>query len=157
MKRFEWRLQRVLDLKEKTEKVKKAELLKLAEEIAAARVHLMNEQRKQREQMAAITQERAEQRVARQASFLTFSAFDDERIAAQRDQIRQLEDVQKTKTQELIELRRAKEGLEKLRAEAKETYMAEQERVAQREMDEHASMAFARQKHKKENQHGVKR
>jgi flagellar export protein FliJ len=107
----------------------------------------MNEQRKQREQMAAIAQERAGQRISRQAAFLTFSAFDDERIAVQRNHIRQLEAVQEKKTQELIELRQAKEGLEKLRAEAKETYMADQERAAQREMDEHASVAFARKKH----------
>jgi len=154
MKRFEWRLQRVLDLKEKTEKVKKAELLKLAEEIAEAKVRLMSEQRKQREQMAAITQERAEQRISKQAAFLTFSAFDDERIAAQLNHIRQLEDVQETKTRELIELRQAKEGLEKLRAEAKETYMAEQERAAQREMDEHANLAFAREKYQKKTSMG---
>ena len=154
MKRFEWRLQRVLDLKEKTEKVKKAELLKLAEEIAEAKVRLMSEQSKQREQMAAITQERAEQRISKQAAFLTFSAFDDERIAAQLNHIRQLEDVQETKTRELIELRQAKEGLEKLRAEAKETYMAEQERAAQREMDEHANLAFAREKYQKKTSMG---
>ena len=154
MKRFEWRLQRVLDLKEKTEKVKKAELLKLAEEIAEAKVRLMSEQRKQREQMAAITQERAEQRISKQSAFLTFYAFDDERIAAQLNHIRQLEDVQETKTRELIELRQAKEGLEKLRAEAKETYMAEQERAAQREMDEHANLAFAREKYQKKTSMG---
>jgi flagellar protein FliJ len=147
MKRFEWRLQRVLDLKEKTEKVKRAELLKLAEEIAQARVRVMNEQRKQREQMAAIAQERSGQRISRQAAFLTFSAFDDERIATQRNQIRQLEAVQEKKTQELIKLRQAKEGLEKLRAEAEETYMADQERAEQREMDEHAGVAFARKKY----------
>jgi len=154
MKRFEWRLQRVLDLKEKTEKVKKAELLKLAEEIAGAKVRVMNEQRKQREQMAAIAQERAGQRICRQAAFLTFSAFDDERIAAQRNHVRQLEDVQETKTRELIELRQAKEGLAKLRAEAKETYMAEQERAAQREMDEHANVAFTREKYQKKTSMG---
>ena len=117
MKRFEWRLQRVLDLKEKTEKVKRAELLKLAEEIAEAKVRVMNEQRKQREQMAAIAQESAGQRVSRQAAFLTFAAFDDERIATQRNHIRQLEAVQEKRTQELIKLRQAKEGLEKLRAD----------------------------------------
>jgi len=155
MKRFEWRLQRVLDLKEKTEKVKRAELLKLAEEIAEAKVRLMNEQRKQREQMAAIAQERAGQRVARQAAFLTFSAFDDERIAEQQNHVQQLENIQEKKTQELIELRQAKERLEKLRAEAKEAYIAEQERAAQREMDEHTSMAFAREKHQKQSSMGL--
>lgn len=155
MKRFEWRLQRVLDLKEKTEKVKRAELLKLAEQIAAARVRLMNEQRKQREQMAAIARERAGQRVARQATFLSFSAFDDERIAKQQNHVQQLETIQEKKTRELIELRQAKEGLEKLRAEAKAAYLAEQEKAAQREMDEHTNMAFARKKFQKQSSMGL--
>jgi len=156
MKRFEWRLQRVLDLKEKTEKVKRAELLKLAEEIAEARVRVMNEQRKQREQMAAIAQEKAGQRISRQAAFLSFAAFDDERIASQQQHIRQLEDVQESKTQELIKLRQAKEGLEKLRAEAEEAYTADQERTAQRELDEHASVAFAREKCRQKTSMSVK-
>ena len=156
MKRFEWRLQRVLDIKEKTEKVKKAELLQLTEEIAQAKLRLMNEQRKQREQMAAIGQVGADQRVATQATFLTFSAFDDERMAAQQQHIAQLEQVQQEKTQELIRLKQAKEGLEKLRAEALETYVAEQEKIAQREADERSNVAFAREKSTKEGQRGVK-
>jgi flagellar FliJ protein len=155
MKRFEWRLQRVLDLKEKTEKVKQAELLQLTEEIAQAKVHLMNERRKQREQMTAIGQENPGQRVTRQATFLTFSVFDDERIAAQRQHIQQLEQLQKEKTKELIKLKQAKEGLEKLRAEALQAHIAEQDRKAQREADERTNMAFARKSAAQHNQYEV--
>ena len=156
MKRFEWRLQRVLDLKEKTEKVKKAELLQLTEEIAQAKVCLMNEQRKQRELMAAIGQTGSDQRMARQAAFLAFSVYDDERMAAQQQRICQLERVQQEKTQELVELKRAREGLEKLRAEAQESYMAEQDKIAQRQADERTSLAFAREKHTQANQPRVR-
>ncbi|MHC4075690.1 MAG: hypothetical protein ACYSRZ_04670, partial [Planctomycetota bacterium] len=45
MKRFVWRLQRVLDIKTKEEQTKKAQLIKLTEKLARARSKLLTQKR----------------------------------------------------------------------------------------------------------------
>ena len=45
MKRFQWRLQRVLDIKQKEEQVKRAELVHLTEKLSQARVALFIQKR----------------------------------------------------------------------------------------------------------------
>ena len=51
---------------------------------------------------------------------------------------------QKQKIAEVLKVRRFKEGLEKLRAEAKTRFIKEQEKLEQRELDESATVGFAR-------------
>jgi flagellar biosynthesis chaperone FliJ len=55
-----------------------------------------------------------------------------------------LESARKQKIAEVLEVRRFKEGLEKLRAEAKTRFIKEQEKLEQRELDESATVGFAR-------------
>ena len=60
-------------------------------------------------------------------------------------QVNQLEIEHKEKIAEVLKLRRFKEGLEKLREQAKMEFIQEQEKLDQRELDEMATVRFARE------------
>ena len=47
---------------------------------------------------------------------------------------------------EVLKIKRSKESLEKLRAEAKRQYIEEQEKLEQKELDEIAGISFVRKK-----------
>ena len=67
----------------------------------------------------------------------------DELIRKYEDEIRQLEMDQKRLTEEYLKIKRFNESLENLREQDKSKFIAEQEKLEQKEMDEHTSMRFA--------------
>jgi len=146
MKRFVWRLQRVLDIKAKQEQKKRAELLEITEKLARARGQLLTQQRILRNIALAIAQDLPQKRLSEQEFFLKYSAASDEQIKKLKDQISKLETQQRTKIVEVVKARQFKEGLERLRAEAKKQFIKEQEKLEQKELDEGATVSFARKK-----------
>ncbi len=146
MKRFTWRLQRLLDLKEKIEKAKEVELLRLTEQIAEAMAHLMKERRRMRDMMVAIAQAHPQQRLAQQQFFMKYCPVDDKLLKQMEDHVQQLGERQQHKREELIEIKRLKEGMEKLRAKAKAEFVYEQEKLDQKESDDRTNTAYAHKK-----------
>ena len=144
MKRFVWRLQRVLDIKTKEEQKKRTELLKLTEELAETHGQLLIQQRILEDIIDDLNDEDPKDRLSEQEFFLRYSAATDEQIKKFKDKIREFELRQKEKIAEVLEVRRFKEGLEKLRVEAKSQFIKEQEKLEQKELDEIASVSFAR-------------
>jgi flagellar export protein FliJ len=94
--------------------------------------------------MARLAQENPKNRLGRQEFFLRFSGTIDERIEKLKEKMRTLEYRQKEKIAELLKVRRFKEGLERLRKDAKTKFIKEQEKIEQKELDEMASVSFAR-------------
>jgi flagellar biosynthesis chaperone FliJ len=144
MKRFQWRLQRVLDVKAKEEQIKRIELVRLTEELTARRGELLLRQRVLQNLLADIRRDQSPERLNAQAFFLRRVAVDDERIRKLKETIAALEVRQKEKMAEVLAVRRFKEGLEKLRVQAEQEYIHEAERIEQKESDERTSIAFAR-------------
>ncbi|MHC4109917.1 MAG: flagellar export protein FliJ [Planctomycetota bacterium] len=144
MKRFVWRLQRILEIETKKEQKMRSELLKLTEEIAETRGALLMQQMILKDIIAGLTAEIPERRLSRQEFFLKFSGTSDEQIEKLKEKMSALESLQKEKIAELLKVRRFKEGLERLRAEAKTQFIKEQEKLEQKELDEMASVSFAR-------------
>ncbi|MEN6428605.1 MAG: flagellar FliJ family protein [Phycisphaerales bacterium] len=144
MKRFVWRLQRVLDVKTKEEQIKRTELFRLTEQLAAKRGELLMRQRILQDLLTDIRQDPSAKRWNEQEFVLRRAAVDDEQIRKLQEEIAALEIRHKEKTAELLAARRFKEGLEKLREQAKEEYIQEQERLEQNELDESTTIAFAR-------------
>jgi flagellar FliJ protein len=144
MKRFVWRLQRILEIETKKEQKKRSELLELTEKLAETRGVLLTQQMILKEIMAGLAGENPEKRLGRQEFFLRFSGTSDERIEKLKEKMSALESQQREKIAELLKVRRFKEGLEKLRAEAKTQFIKEQEKLEQKELDEMASVSFAR-------------
>ena len=144
MKRFVWRLQRVLDIKTRKEQKMRSELLELTEKLAETRGVLLMQQKILENLIAALAGENPKKRLSRQEFFLRYSGTSDERIEKLKEKISQLESQQREKIAELLKVRRFKEGLERLRAEAKMQFIKEQEKLEQKELDEIATVAFAR-------------
>jgi flagellar export protein FliJ len=144
MKRFVWRLQRVLDVKVKQEEIKRIELFRLTEKLAGKRSELLMCQQVLQEIMDSIAADRSPQRLATQEFFLKQAATNDERIRVIKSELAELETRQKEKTAELLALRRSREGLERLRAQACEQFIREQDKLEQKELDDGSTAAFAR-------------
>lgn len=144
MKRFNWRLQHVLDIKTKQEQTKREELLKITEKLAQRRGQLLTRQRILRDIALDIAGKIPQKRLGEQEFFLKYSAASNEQIKKLKDGISEIETQQRNKIAEVIKARQFKEGLERLRAEAKKRFTEEQERFEQKELDEGATVSFAR-------------
>ena len=145
MRRFVWRLQRVLDIRTKQEILKTQELFVITEKLAQTRSELLIQQRILRDIFESIAAENPKQRIGKQEFFLRNSAATDERIRQLQDKISELASEQKKKMAEVLKIRRTKESLERLREQAKKTFMAEQEKLEQKQLDETATLGFARE------------
>jgi len=145
MRRFVWRLQRVLDIKAKQEMIKTQELFILMEKLAQTRGELFTQQRILREIIDSIAREKPRDRLGKQEFFLRNSSATDEQIKQLKARINELETKQKEKIAEVLKLRRFKEALERLREQAKSKFIEEQEKLEQKQMDETATLSFARE------------
>lgn len=146
MKKFAWRLQRVLDIKDKAEKFKRTELLQLSEKLAEAHAVLRAQQRLLRDTLAQVGRLEDSGRVNEQALVLKQSAYNDQSLRRLQAVIAKLEVQKEAKAAEVLALRREREGLERLRTQALETFTAEQEKREQSEVDNQVNMRFARQR-----------
>ncbi len=145
MRRFVWRLQRVLDIKANEEEMKKAELLKVTEKLTQKRTELFIQKRIVNEIISGLAETAPQKRLAEQELFLKNSTTTDELIKQLTEQASRLETEQKEKIAEVMKLRRFKKGLEKLREQAKMEFIKEQEKLDQKELDEMATVRFARE------------
>ncbi len=144
MKRFACRLQRVFDIKTKEEQAKRAELLELTGKLAQVRGELLTQQRILEDIIDGLTRKDAQKRLGEQEFFLKCSTTSDKRIKKLKNKVSKLESQQREKIAEILKVRRFKEGLEKLRSEAKMKFIKEQEKLEQKELDEGAVIGFAR-------------
>lgn len=144
MKRFVWRLQKVLDIKTKEEQYKRTELFRLTQILTDRRSELLLRQQVLQEIMAEISQDGTPQRLGAQEFFLANAITDDQCITRLRSEIADLEIRHKEKIAEVLAVKRFKEGLEKLRVEAKERFIQTQEKLEQKILDDGTAIAFAR-------------
>ena len=144
MKRFVWRLQRVLEIKKKQEQKTRAELFELTERLAQKRGELLARQKMLESIIAGLTEKNPKKRSSEQEFFLRYSTASDEKIKKLKGSINELESQQREKIAEVLKVRRFKEGLERLRAEAKMQFIKEQEKLEQKQLDEGATISFVR-------------
>ncbi len=144
MKRFAWRLQRVLEIKKKEEQKERVELLVLTERLAERRGELLMRQKMLKDVIDGLAAVDPKKRLGAQEFFLRHVGTSDEQIRKVKDRISELESQQKEKIAIVLKVRRFAEGLEKLRVEAKRQFIAEQEKLDQKELDEAATVSFVR-------------
>ena len=144
MKRFVWRLQRVLEIKKKQEQKTRAELFEITERLAQTRGELLARQKMLESIIEGLTERNPRKRLGEQEFFLRYSTASDEQIKKLKDKINELESQQRQKITEVLKVRRFKEGLERLRVEAKIQFIKEQEKLEQKELDEGAMISFVR-------------
>lgn len=144
MKLFVWRLQRVLDIREKEEQKKTAELLELTDKLAVTRGQLLIEKKKIENIINSIKNEDPRKRLGKQEFFLTYSCISNKKINKLKEIISKLELQQKQKIAEVLKAKRSKEGLKRLRTEAKLQFIKEQEKYEQKELDDGSTVSFVR-------------
>jgi flagellar export protein FliJ len=144
MKRFAWRLQRVLDVRVKQEQVKRSELFQVVQELTEKRTEMMLLQQMLKEALASVGAEDPCRRIEEQEMILHYAATNDERIRRVQEIIGGLEIRQKEKLAELLAVRRSREAMERLREDTRQRFMQEQEKLEQKESDERVAIAFLR-------------
>lgn len=92
----------------------------------------------------SLTKEHPSRRLGKQEFFLRCSATNDELIKKLSSKVNELEARQKENIAEILTVKRAKKGLERLRVEAKMQFIKEQEKLEQKEADEMTIIGFAR-------------
>lgn len=146
MKRFVWRLQRVLDIKKKEEQTKKAQLVKLVEKLAQSRRELLAQMRILDNIIGGLAEQKPKRRLGKQEFFLRCSTVNDKTIKKLKEKVSELESARREKIAEVLEVKRFREGLEKLRDEAKARFVNEAEKLEQKELDEGVAISFARKR-----------
>ena len=144
MRRFVWRLQRVLDIKTKAEQAKRVELLELTGKLAQTRGELLMQKRILEDIIDGLAGKKPKKRLGQQEFFLKWAATNDELIKKLKGKKRELEAQQREKIVEVLKLKKFKEGLERLRDKAKMQFIKEQEKLEQKELDEGAIIGFTR-------------
>ena len=147
MKRFVWRLQRVLGIRKKEEQKVRVELLELTERLAQTRGELLAQRQVLENIINGLIRENPDKRLGKQEFFLRYSAATDEQIKKLEDKVNELELQQRDKIAEVLKLKKFIEGMEKLRTEAKMRFIAEQEKLEQNQFDERATVSFVRKSH----------
>ena len=102
MKRFVWRLQRVLDIKAKEEQTKKTELLKLTEKLTRTRSELLTQKRILEDIINSLAGKNPQKRLGKQEFFLRYSATNDEQIKKLKNKVSEFESAQKEKIAEVL-------------------------------------------------------
>jgi len=144
MKRFKWRLQRVLEVKKKEEQVKRAELVQITEQLSQVRGELFMQKRRLETLLEELGETDTADRLDRQRQFMSYSAANDKVIKTLEHRISELADRQKDKIAEIMKIKQFNDGLEKVRTEAQAAFIGEQEKLEQKQMDEITTSRIAR-------------
>lgn len=144
MKRFQWRLQRLLDITEQREQVARAELFRIAQQILAVCQEIVERQTVVRMILADLAARDLIERLDDQTVVLTCSAAEQRVIERLRGQQSELEAERETRMSEFLRIRSTRRTLERLREEARQEHLRDEARREQKQFDETAHMAFAR-------------
>jgi flagellar export protein FliJ len=144
VKRFQWRLQRVLDITERREQVVRGELFALAGAITRVRQEIIRRQVLLRTVLAELAKKSLAERLAQQILFLQQSVAVTREIDRLKAELAGLEAERSEKTAVFMKLRGQRQTLERLRTEARERHRREEDKREQAQFDETAHIAFAR-------------
>ena len=144
MKKFRWRLQRLLDIRLKQEEALRTELMGLMEQTAALRGRILMERAMLRSHLADLRQTAADRRIRRQQDFMACVSVVDARIAALQTDLNTLEQKRKEKTEAIMTVRKFRKSLERLKTQALDEYVYALHGEEQKNQDESTGVAFTR-------------
>ncbi|KPJ76836.1 MAG: hypothetical protein AMK72_06045 [Planctomycetes bacterium SM23_25] len=144
MKRFKWKLERVLDIKTQHERALRSDLFTLAQAIARVREEILERRTVIRTLLGELAKRRLADRLPEQAIFLEFSAVEEREIDRLRARLRDLESERAEKQRRFLEVRSTCKTLKRLREEARSAHMRDVGKREQMAFDESAHTAFAR-------------
>jgi flagellar FliJ protein len=144
MKKFVWRLQRLLDIKTRQEELLRTELIALTEQVAAVRVEILTNKASIRSKLSQMRMLDAAERLEQQRHFMQFAHVLDARIKSLNEKLAKLEELRKEQIRRILDIRKERKSLEKLREKAKSDYQKTYNQFEQKSTDETGSTTFAR-------------
>jgi len=144
VKRFKWKLQRVLDIKTQHERALRSDLFTLAQAVVRVREEILERRTVIRTLLEELGQRRLADRLAEQTVFLEFAAVEERWIARLGARLRDLESERAEKQRRFLEVRATCKTLKRFREEARSAYMRDVAKREQMAFDESAHTAFAR-------------
>ncbi len=144
MKRFTWKLQRVLDITARREDVLRGELVALTQALVRVREELAARHAVVRTILAELGRRDLAARLAEQRILMDAAAVEERHLARLRGRIDALEAERDEKQAAFLRTRSTRRTLERLREEARQAHAREAARREQTRFDETAHLAFAR-------------
>jgi flagellar biosynthesis chaperone FliJ len=144
VKRFHWKLQRVLDVKQQRRRALQSDLFLLAQQVAQVREQTLERRTRLRVILEELGGRRLADRIAAQAVFMQFVGVEEAAIAALEARLADLEATRAEVRQRFLEVRAACRMLTRLREDAYREYLREVSRQEQKMLDESAHVAYAR-------------
>jgi flagellar biosynthesis chaperone FliJ len=144
MAKFVWHLQRVLDVKKKQAQAMRMELLHLTEQVAQVRLQLMMRQQAIQAMLESVAKAASHERMNRQALAMDFAEGSQAQIKALEEQVETVQARKKEKTEALLALKQASEGLERLRTDAERRFIKDMDKKEQKMADELSVLKYAR-------------
>lgn len=147
MKRFHWRLQRLLDVTVQRERAVRLELLALSREMARVRQGIAARRAAVRGLLAELKLLPTDQQLTRQQLVMAQHQADQRRMNRLLAELAELESRRRERTAAYLELRARRQGLERMRQRAQDEHQRQQLRQDQKLLDESAHNAAARLRH----------
>ncbi len=144
MNKFRWRLQRLLDVRQKQEDTLRGELVALTEQTSALRGRILMEKAMLRSRLAELRRRDAGDRLRLQQAFMQDVAAVDEHLAALTLELDAVEQKRQEKVDAVMAVRKLRKSLERLKAQARQTYDRQFHQEQQKEQDDNTSAAIAR-------------
>jgi len=142
MARFVWRLQRVLDIREKQQQALQAELMVMTEKAVAIRQAIMVVRVKLRTMMDDLSSMDAKERLLSQQIFMKYAEYSEKEIIRLEGELESVEKIRQEMMVEIQEKRKFIKGLEKLREKAKDEFIERANLLEQKELDEFTNNRF---------------
>lgn len=143
MKRFQWRLQSVLDIKGKQEQFKRAELSDIDKQINDVQNEIHRQRKIVADLLSDLEKQDAKTRMQKQGFIMAHAKTNDDLILKLEQDLNELRARRQQTMDEVIELKKVTEGLSRLRAKAEKEFVAEQEKLEQKAADEMTTYRFA--------------
>lgn len=145
MRKFKWRLQRILDIKIKEEKVLIAQLNEIVKNIAVSQTKLMTLKIQLNNILDEIGDKFSHRTLREHELYMKATEYNDQAIKKLMSEISRMKTEQNDKTVRLVELKRFREGLEKLRRNAENEFAVERNKLEQNESDDRVAVKFCRE------------
>lgn len=144
MNKFRWRLQRLLDVRQKQENTLRGELVALTEQTSALRGRILMEKAMLRSRLAELRRRDADSRLRLQQAFMQDVAAVDQRIASLTLELNAAEQKRQEKVDAVMAVRKFRKALERLKAQARQAYDRQLHQEEQKEQDDNSNAAFVR-------------
>ncbi len=144
MKRFHWRLQKLLDVKVQQEQVLRLDLIALTQQALKLRQQIILRRSAVRGWLMEMRKWSVEQRISQQDTVIRCVTATETQIKSLEEELQVQQAKRKEKTDELMQIRTSRQTFERLGEEARREHIRQELLREQKELDDGAQTAFAR-------------